>query len=48
MYYSIGNGNGILLGGPPNDYTTIWSSRLSELELDNGPLTSLCAPGYGC
>jgi hypothetical protein len=58
MYYLLANGQqvflyGILWGGPENpdgtpDYTTTWSSRLEELELDNGTLSSLCVSGYGC
>jgi hypothetical protein len=39
---------GILWGGPANDPTTSYSSPLVNIEYDLGPLTNLCALGYGC
>jgi hypothetical protein len=39
---------GILWGGPGNDYTTTYSSPLVNIEYDLGPLSNVCAPGYGC
>lgn len=52
MYVYLGNMQvelqGILWGGPSNDYNTTYSSRLSGIEQDLGALTNLCAPGWGC
>lgn len=57
MYVSVGGSGdaandvhlqGILWGGPSTDWTTTYSSRLTGIEQDLGPLTNLCRPGYGC
>jgi hypothetical protein len=39
---------GILWGGPSNDFNTTYSSRLAGIEYDLGSLSGLCRPGWGC
>lgn len=39
---------GILWGGPSNNFNITYSSPLVNIEYDLGPLSNVCAPGYGC
>jgi len=39
---------GILWGGPSNNYNITYSSPLVNIEYELGALTNVCAPGYGC
>lgn len=52
VFVTIGGNNvqlrGVMWGGPKGDFTTTYSSPLSGIEADLGPLTSLCMPGLGC
>jgi len=39
---------GILWGGPSNNFNITYSSPLVNIEYDLGPLSNVCAPGFGC
>jgi len=52
MYFWLGGSDvqlqGILWGGPSNNFNVTYSSPLIGIETDLGALTNLCAPGFGC